>query len=180
MKSMNTDIVIRLVKTSDVEDLQKNIYSRNSLDQVKEIIGKSLEKLKLGTAFHLVAEVDGVVVGNMIVELNQHSLEKHQGELFAVVVNPRYQKRGIARFLLNECKKLCLENGILILGASVREGTPVETVYRKLGFIQYGKLPQGLKETWDDERIFDQIFFYVNLDEDKVTKMTFLERTSLD
>jgi len=160
---MDMNITIRTVKISDVEDLQKNIYSRNSLDQVKETISKSLEKLKLGTAFHLVAEVDGVVVGNMIVELNQHALEKHRGELFAVVVNPRYQKRGIARFLLNECKKLCLENGILILGASVREGTPVETVYRKLGFIQYGKLSQGLKETWDDKRIFDQIFFYMDL-----------------
>ncbi|MBU0998603.1 GNAT family N-acetyltransferase [Patescibacteria group bacterium] len=166
MKSINTNITIRPVKISDVESLQKNIYSRDSLDQTREIINKSLEKTRLGTAFHLVAEVDGIVVGNIKVEFKQHVLERHRGELFDVVVNPRYQKKGIARLLFNKCKKLCLENGILILETSVRGRTPGETVYRRLGFIQYGRLPRGFKEPWDDEKIFDQIFFYMDLDKD--------------
>ncbi len=164
MKSMDTNIIIRQVKISDAEDLQRNIYSRDSLCQVEKIINKSLEKAKRGTAVHLVAEINSEVVGNMKVEFCQNVLEEHRGELFDVVVDQNHQKKGIARLLFDECKKLCFEKGLLILETSARGGTSAETVYKRLGFIKYGKLPRGLREPWDEKKIFDQVFFYLNLD----------------
>ena len=164
MKSIDTNMTIRLIRISDAEDLQKNIFPHNSLDQTQETINESLEETKLKTAFHLVAEVGGTVVGNMKVKFKQNVLEQHRGKLFNVVVNPHHQKRGIAKLLLKECKKRCLENDILILETSVRSGTPAEAVYRKLGFIQHGSLPRGLKEPWGDKNTFDEILFYRDLD----------------
>lgn len=51
--------------------------------------------------------------------------------------------------------------------AAWRGGTPVETVYRKLGFIEYGRLPNGLIESWGEHDVYDEVFFYMRLDEGK-------------
>ena len=161
---MDTNIKIRLVEISDAQDLQRNIYSQNSLNQVEKNINNSLAEMKKDESIHYVAEVDQEVVGNMKVVFNQHILHRHRAELFDVVVDTKYQGKGIARLLFNECKKTCIEKGILILETSVRGGTPAEEVYRKLGFVQYGKLPRGIAEPWGKKKAFDQVFFYLNLD----------------
>ena len=121
--------------------------------------------MKEGIAVNVVAATDREVVGNMKVVFNQHILHRHRAELFDVVVNPKYQGRGIARLLFDECKKICIGKGISILETSVRGGTHAEDVYRKLGFIQYGKLPRGISESWGNKKVFDQVFFYLNLDQ---------------
>jgi len=47
-----------------------------------------------------------------------------------------------------------------ILEIGVRGGTPAEEVYRRLGFTEYARLPQGIKEPWGDGNVFDEILFY--------------------
>lgn len=122
--------------------------------------------MKRGVSTQLVAEVSGEVVGTMKVVFNQHVLRRHRGELFGVVVNPKHQRKGVARLLFNECKKICVGKDLSILETTVRGGTPAEDVYRKLGFIQYGKLPRGMLESWGEKKEFDEVFFYLNLNKD--------------
>ncbi len=48
--------------------------------------------------------------------------------------------------------------GVELLATSCRAGTTAETVYRRLGFAEYGRLPGGIKEAWG--RVFDEVLLY--------------------
>ena len=41
-----------------------------------------------------------------------------------------------------------------------RADTPAEQVYPRLGFVEYGRLPRGIKESWGDQRVFDMVYLY--------------------
>jgi len=52
--------------------------------------------------------------------------------------------------------------------SSTRGGTTAETVYRKLGFIEYGRLPNGIVEEppfWEKRYAYDEVLFYLPLNE---------------
>ena len=51
--------------------------------------------------------------------------------------------------------------GIEILEVGCRGGTPAEEVYRRLGFIECGRLPGGIVEPWGERRAYDEVSFYM-------------------
>ena len=89
----------------------------------------------------------------------------HLCTLFDVVVNPGFQRMGIARRLLDECKTRAAAKGVSLMIVSTRGGTTAETVFRKLGFIEYGRLPNGIIEPWGEKRAYDEVLFYLPLTE---------------
>ena len=70
----------------------------------------------------------------------------------------RYWRRGIARGLFTELGARATAIGVELLATSCRGGTPAETVYRHLGFAEYGRLPRGLKEA--SGKVFDEVLLY--------------------
>jgi acetyltransferase len=80
-----------------------------------------------------------------------------------LVVKYELWGKGIARRLVVECKKQVLEMGIEILETGCRGGEPAEAIYPRLGFIEYGRLPGGLMEPWEDRKVFDEVYFYMPL-----------------
>ena len=34
-------------------------------------------------------------------------------------------------------------------------------MYHRLGFIEYARLPQGIKEPWDGGGVFDEVLLYL-------------------
>ncbi len=73
---------------------------------------------------HLVAEVDGIVVGSAELKRETHRLLAHRTEWTGVVVCGAYQGRGIARALLEEALAQAASWGIELLTVGVRGGTP--------------------------------------------------------
>ncbi|TMB80432.1 MAG: hypothetical protein E6J48_10395, partial [Chloroflexi bacterium] len=57
-------VIIRPVRREDAADLQENCFSRNTLEEVQQQIEGSLIDFSRGHSLHLVAEVDGTVVGS--------------------------------------------------------------------------------------------------------------------
>ena len=108
-EDMQDRVVIRVVREEDADDLWANIFSRNTLGEVKARIDANLQAYAGGKSVHLVAEVDGHVIGNMLIKFVEHPLGAHICELFDDVVNPLFQRMGIARRLLDECKKRAAE-----------------------------------------------------------------------
>lgn len=188
---MQDRVAIRIVQEADAEDLWENIFSQNTLAEVKRrVTSLYLKAYAAGVGVPLVAEVDGHVVGITSMTFIEHPLKAHICTLGDIVVNPGFQRMGIARRLVDECKRLAVDVGktksvasvrgattdecrtlaantgksIMLTGA--RAGTAAETVYRKLGFIEYGRLPNGLIERppfHEDERAYDEVFFYMPL-----------------
>jgi hypothetical protein len=66
--------------------------------------------------------------------------------------------------VINEAKKQATEMGLKLVTISMRGGEPAEEVYRKLGFIEYGRLPDGIIEPWNDNKAFNEVFLYLPLE----------------
>jgi ribosomal protein S18 acetylase RimI-like enzyme len=159
---MNGDtIAIRPVERGDVADLQENCFSMNTLEEVEERVEKTIQMSEEGSGARLVAEVDGKVVGTVMLSRRAHPLYAHRAEVDDVVVHGDYQRRGIARRLIAECRARAESMGVEIFEIGVRGGTPAEEVYRRLGFIEYARLPGGIKEPGDGGNVFDEVLFYL-------------------
>ena len=156
----NEMITIRPVEREDAADLQENCLSMNTLEEVKERVENSIQMSEDGSGVRFVAEVDGLVVGTVMLSRQTHPFYAHRAKVDDVVVCGYYQRRGIARRLIAECGTHAASMGVEILEVGVRGGTPAEEVYRRLGFIEYARLPQGIKEPWDGGGVFDEVLLY--------------------
>jgi acetyltransferase len=155
----DTSITVRPIVREDPADLRENCFSMNTLGEVQERVEKSIQMSEEGTGLRLVAEVDRVAVGTVALIRKSHPFYAHRAEVSDVVVRGDYQRRGIARRLIAECHARAAPMGVEILEIGVRGGTPVEEVYRRLGFVEYARLPGGIKEPWGDGNVFDEILF---------------------
>jgi GNAT superfamily N-acetyltransferase len=161
---MAIDIVVRPVRLSDAVDLRDNCFSMNALEEVQSRIRTNLRTLEEGSGLQLVAEVDGRVVGTVALNRHTHPLFAHRAQVDDVVVHGDYQRRGIARRLVAELRNRAQAMGVEILEVSCRAGTAAEQVYPRLGFIEYGRLPRGIKEPWGDYQVFDMVYLYQPLE----------------
>lgn len=157
-----TAVTIRPVRLEDAVHLQANCFSRNTVDEVREQIRRGLSEFARQERVPLVAEVGGAVVGSADLERETHRLQRHRAGWGGVVVCGLYQRRGIARALLQETLTWAAAWGIEILTVGVRGGTPAEEVYHRLGFREYARLPGGFKETRDGALlVFDEVALYM-------------------
>jgi GNAT superfamily N-acetyltransferase len=155
-------VIIRCVRREDAADLQANCFSRNTLIEVQQQIEGSLAGMAEDQWLHLVAEVDGTVVGSAELKRETNRLLSHRAEWTGVVVCGQYQGRGIARALLTETLAQAATWGLELLTVGVRGGTPAEEVYHRLGFCEYARLSGGFKEVRDGELLtFDDVSLYL-------------------
>ncbi len=157
-----SSVLIRPVHREDAADLQANCFSRNTLSEVQQQIENSLANMAHDLWLHLVAEVEGIVVGSAELKRETQRLRRHRAEWTGVVVCGWYQRRGIARALLMETLAQAAAWGIELLTVGVRGGTPAEEVYHRLGFREYARLPNGFKEVRDGQLlVFDDVALYL-------------------
>lgn len=153
-------VIVRPVKLSDVSDLRENCFSMNTLEQVQSRIEAKIQEHEEQKGLQLVAEVDGLVVGTAGIKRNPHPLEAHRAELVDLVVHGDYRQQGSAHRLVEEYCVHGVALGIEILEAGCRTGTPAEKVYPRLGFIEWGRLPRGIIESWGEHRAYGLLYFY--------------------
>lgn len=157
-------VTVRPVRLSDAAQVRENCFSMNTLEEVQSRIATNLQVFAQGRGVQLVAEVDGIVVGTVLLMRHSHPLEAHRAELADLVVHGDYQRQGIARRLVEESRAYAASMGIEILEIGCRAGTVAEKVYPRLGFLEYGRLPWGIIEPWGDRKVFDQVYFYQPLE----------------
>lgn len=153
-----SDVVIRPVAPEDVKDLQRNCFPRSTHDEVHRLVEASLRGSLEGRYAHLVAEDDGEVVGTIELAV-QGKRSRHRGELFRFVVAESHRGKGIARRLLGSIIEEATRLDIEMIDAAARAETPAEDAFRKLGFVEFGRLPGGL--VMDPEEVYDLVYFYL-------------------
>jgi len=82
----------------------------------------------------------GEVRGTATLVRRAHPLARHIAGIEGVVVDYRYWRRGIARGLFAQLASHAATMGIELLATSCRASTAAETVYRRLGIAEYGRL----------------------------------------
>jgi GNAT superfamily N-acetyltransferase len=158
-------INVRPVELADAVPLRQNCFSRNTLEEVRARIEASLKTSEQQRGIRLVAAVDGVVVGTILLTRNAHPLMAHRAELDDLVVHGDYRRRGIARRLLIESCVYVVSMGVEILEVSCRAGTAAEKAYPRLGFVEYGRLPRGIIEPFGGYEVFDVVYFYLPIEQ---------------
>ncbi|MHB1440292.1 MAG: GNAT family N-acetyltransferase [Cuniculiplasma sp.] len=170
--------MIRELRWEDMNDLIGNYYSYyeeveenpefgiilfNSRPSFESEVGwfTNLYRAVLsGDAFVRVAEEDGHVVGICDVRRLRPGTElSHTGDL-GIVIKEEYRDKGIGRGLMQsviEASKGKLE--VLILSVFTNNERAY-TLYRKLGFVEYGRRPLAIKR---GERYFDETLMYLRL-----------------
>jgi GNAT superfamily N-acetyltransferase len=156
-------IIVRPVEPKDAVQLRENCFSANTLAEVEAGIAERIQGFEQGTVLHLVAEVEGVVVGTGILTRNEHPLKAHRGTVGSLVVHPDHQRQGIARRIVDTMRGYAEEMGIAFLEIGCRGGTPAEQVYPRLGFVECGRFPGGLIEPWGERLAFDEVSFYMTV-----------------
>lgn len=156
------NLAIREVVQSDAKNLWENIYSRNTPSEVEERIAGNILEMKAGNKVHLVAVIDENIVGSMLLVMEKHPLFSHRCSINDAVVNPAFQKMGIARKLFNQCICRAKKWGINLITVTCRSGE-TELFYKKLGFEECGRIPNGIVETWGDKNIYDEVLFCRNI-----------------
>ena len=91
-------------------------------------------------------ELDGKPVGMAVLYLQTLEKLKHQ-TLFAIVIDPNERGKGIGTELYREIEKEAKgKHGVRNLHLEVYDGNPAENLYKRLGFNEYGRHDNFLKE----------------------------------
>jgi RimJ/RimL family protein N-acetyltransferase len=109
-----------------------------SNDFAKEELGKPTDQL---TTFGLAAELDGHVVGELMLQ-RRSGRQRHIGRIQRFIVAPQIQGRGVGGALLDAALDLG-ENSLNLTRIDhliPKESVPALTVHRKRGFIVEGEL----------------------------------------
>ena len=92
----------------------------------------------------IVALVDGVVAGTAVIEAvgAKHKL-KHRAEL-GIAILKEYWGLGLGKALMEACIECAKEAGYTQLELNVvAENERAVVLYRKMGFVEYGRNPRG-------------------------------------
>ena len=157
---MLENLIIRPVELKDARQFRDNLYTRNTLEQIEALIVENIQKSEEKKLVHMVAVLEGEIVGTAILTKNSHPLRSHRAEVGGLVVKYELWGRGIARRLIEECKRLAGGMGVNILEVSCRGGEQAEIIYRHLGFIEYSRMSKGLIEPWNEHQAFDDAYLY--------------------
>ncbi len=115
-----------------------------NLREVKDSVSIWLQNAKKGYAF--TAELDGKPVGMMQLYINPYAKLNHQC-LFSIVIDVNHRGQGIGTKLLNYVFDIAKTKfNIEQIHLEVYEGNPAKRLYDRLGFQEYGRHTNFLKE----------------------------------
>jgi GNAT superfamily N-acetyltransferase len=89
------------------------------------------------------------------------ALAKHWQTVKRVMVHPDFQGRGYGTELMAEAARVGQAVGLEMLCLECRGGTGSELFYKKLGYVEFGRLPWALRVGEDDYR--DLVHLYLAL-----------------
>lgn len=129
-----------------------NKTSEVSRSEENEFLDRQLASVENGDVLHLVAEIDGKIVGSAEVT-KLSGRESHVGAL-GIGVKSGYRRIGIATKLIEVLIEKAKKQGLKIILLAVYENNqPAITLYRKLGFKEIGRTLKGVN--WEGKYIDD-------------------------
>lgn len=179
-KSHNTLVKVRELRRMDFDEVVSNYYSiydeakRNpwigvllfdekpTLKDERKWLRDSFKRIKSSDGFILVAEVDGKVVGMADVRSKTLQLEQQHVGVLGIMVLNGYRSIGVGTALLTELIKKAKASGryeTLVLSV-FGNNKHAQNLYRKMGFIEYGALPNGFKR---NGQYTDEMYMYCKL-----------------
>lgn len=165
------DILIRYPEIGDVEKLLNFINTisdehtyityqgeHETLESEEKWLTKLLEKIENKKASHLLAFIGDELVGQCGIELKDKT-QKHVGVL-GITVAKDFRGEGIGKLVMDLTIKEATKEiiGLKIITLEVYStNTIARELYKKLGFVEYGMLPNGITR---DGKYEDAVLMY--------------------
>ncbi len=128
-----------------------------TLEEETQYLDSQLKRIKQGQSVQLLVFAGGELIGNTSIDLFDKT-ESHKG-LLGISIAKAYRGKGIGklllRYLLAEAKNLQKLRIITLAVYSVNKFAI--GMYEKFGFIEYGKLPEGIQYK---DNLIDEILMY--------------------
>lgn len=129
-----------------------------SLSEETEYVMGLLKKMNERKSVCILAICDGKIVGNSGIDLQDGALG-HDG-VFGISIAKEYRGKGIGRLLMEKVLERAQESlpelRIITLGV-FGENTIARKMYEKFGFVEYGRLPEGIQR---QGKLDDHIFMF--------------------
>lgn len=150
-----TEVVLRQVQWSDLDDILALV---NELIEEEVMIGEDkpttrdqqvdrhserMKDIESGRSVVIIAEADGKAVGMANARKRGGRLRHTAG--LGVFVRRTYRNQGIGSEMIMELESQAKNMGVEILYLEVYSISPSVELYRRLGYVEYGKLPGGIK-----------------------------------
>jgi RimJ/RimL family protein N-acetyltransferase len=164
-------ILIRYIQKNDTEALchYMNTLSEErtfvrfqgeqlTLEEETAYINGQLQRIENNQTVHLVAFCEGTLVGVAGLDMKGMA-EKHVGE-FGISIAKTYRGKGIGSLLMETVLKEAEANipQLRIIMLEVfSDNTLAIAMYKKLGFVEYGRLPKGVLHNND---YVDTVYMY--------------------
>ncbi|MCA1029770.1 GNAT family N-acetyltransferase [Bacillus timonensis] len=89
-----------------------------------------------------VATYQQKIVGSIQLHLSSKPNGKHRAEIAKLMTHPQFRRHGIGRKLMDMAEESARKEGRTLIVLDTREGDPSNHLYRNLGYIQAGRIPQ--------------------------------------
>lgn len=119
-----------------------------------------VDALHTGTLIMLLALEEDRIAGTVQLALEQRPNGVHRAEVQKLMVHTTYRRRGIARQLMQRIEQLAVENQRRMLFLDTRRGDASEILYRQLGYVETGIIPQYVISPGG---VFDDTVFYAKI-----------------
>lgn len=119
------------------------------------------ETVDEGGTIHVVAEVDGKVVGTVQVGLASKPNQPHRGDLMKLLVHPLARGLGLARMLMQKVEEEAAKRSRTLLVLDTATGSDAEAIYPRLGWERVGVIPDYA--LFPDGRFCGTTLFYKRL-----------------
>ncbi|NTE85177.1 GNAT family N-acetyltransferase [Agrobacterium rubi] len=94
-----------------------------------------------GHTIHVVAEVDGKIVGTVQVELASKPNQPHRGDLIKLLVHRASRGLGLSRKLMERAETEAASRGRTLLVLDTATGSTAEAIYPRFGWERVGVIP---------------------------------------
>lgn len=130
-----------------------------TLKEEKEYLNKLLKNIKAKKSIQLSVYSNNQLIGSSTLELGD-KIERHVG-LFGITIAKDFRGQGIGKLLMEltikEAQKKLSGLKIIKLGVFANNPKALE-MYKKFGFIEYGRLPKGI--ITGNNELIDHIYMY--------------------
>ena len=109
--------------------------------------------------FLLVARVDEEIVGTVQLIVDTPPNQPHRADVAKLLVHPKVRRQGIARALMNAIEEVARREHRTLLTLDTRTGDSAERLYRSMGYIEVGVIPNYAVGTNGQRRDATTIFY---------------------
>lgn len=131
---------------------------QTTFEDEKKWLESKLEAIQNKKCVFILAFIENKLVGNTDINSGVF-FAKHVGD-FGITIDIDYRGNGIGELLMDLVIKESIKNidGLKIIKLGVFSDNLIgQNLYKKMGFIEYGRLPEGAKHA---DNFVDEIFMY--------------------